>query len=370
MDGDAQDLSAPLTAAHKDPPPKRASVVGMVLVTVSALLFGVVAALIKACALPTLVMLQVRSVLECLLVVVVAIAYVQMQPEAQTESALVPKPKTNGPGGGLKMLLIGPPHLRGWLVLRAFLYWAFLTCWWLALTSMPIGDATTIVYTGPVWTALFSRMFLKEGIDWHVFLPIVALDACGVLLITQPSFLFPSAAHGGAHGVDESSYMLGTLSALFAAVVGGLFPVCTRKSKECFWTAVNNTSSVLSALVFTPVAFFVWFSVDDTALDRTLSSVGRLEGGDGSMSKWALLVGATLTGFGALAMNTIGYQKEEATKASMMTILEIPFAYLLQGVVFNDAVTPLGLLGVGLICVGSLINLLNRMRQAAPSENK
>ena len=32
-----------------------------------------------------------------------------------------------------------------------------------------------------------------------------------------------------------------------AAVVAGLLPICTRKSKACFWTAVNHSSSARSA---------------------------------------------------------------------------------------------------------------------------
>ena len=35
-----------------------------------------------------------------------------------------------------------------------------MACWWLALTSMPIGDATTIFLTSPVWAALLARALL------------------------------------------------------------------------------------------------------------------------------------------------------------------------------------------------------------------
>jgi len=35
-------------------------------------------------------------------------------------------------------------------------------CRWLALEAMPLGDATTVVYIAPVFTALFARLFLAE----------------------------------------------------------------------------------------------------------------------------------------------------------------------------------------------------------------
>ena len=120
-------VSSPLVP----PPPPRESLVAIALVTTAALLFGVVAAFVKAAALPTLVMLQCRSVIEWLVGVGVALVL-----HHRAASATRPS---------LWLLLLGPPHLRGWLVLRALFYWGFLCCWWYALSSVPIGDATTIV---------------------------------------------------------------------------------------------------------------------------------------------------------------------------------------------------------------------------------
>ena len=140
------------------------------MVTTAALLFGVVAAFVKATTLPTLVMLMIRSILEWALGFGVALLHhddtregrsVTVPPLPQPETALH-EVETFGAGvkpddnSGLTMLLFGPPHLRGWLFLRSFLYWAFMAGWWWSLTQMPIGDATTIVYTAPIWTATFA----------------------------------------------------------------------------------------------------------------------------------------------------------------------------------------------------------------------
>ena len=105
---------------------------------------------------------------------------------------------------------------------------------------MPIGDATTIVYVGPIFTATFAYLFLGERIDWS-FYPIVALDAMGLLLITQPTFLFPKSAAAASSDKDDASYYVGALSSFTSAVVAGLLPICTRKSKACFWTAVKGS---------------------------------------------------------------------------------------------------------------------------------
>jgi len=386
----------------------RKPLVGLAFVTTAALLFGVVAACVKSIMLPTLVMQLCRSMIEWVLGVVAALVYWRRRkPEPEHEPELM-RPSScadascesgRSQGSGvptdLKGLLIGPPHLRGWLFLRALLYWIFLAGWWFALTSMPIGDATTIVYVAPVFTATFAYLFLGERVDWS-FYGVVVLDAIGLVFITQPTFLFPissgssgGSSHSSGGSKGDGSYYLGALSAFTAAVVAGLLPICTRKSKACFWTAVNHSSSALSALVFTPLAIAVWVWVDADAPAAIAHSISELFGvplnpastppagfhpmspGDAlhgpagfQLGKWLLLFGATFTGFVGLALQTLGYQLEEAARASVMTVLEIPFAYVLQHYCFQEEITPLGLVGVSLICFATTLNLLRRLQLA------
>ena len=69
-----------------------------------------------------------------------------------------------------------------------------------------------------------------------------------------------------------------------------------------------------------------------------------------------------------LALQTLGYQLEEAARASVMTVLEIPFAYMLQHYCFQEEITPLGLVGVSLICLATTLNLLRRLQLARSGE--
>ena len=326
-------VSSPLVP----PPPPRESLVAIALVTTAALLFGVVAAFVKAAALPTLVMLQCRSVIEWLVGVGVALVLHHRAAPATRPS--------------LWLLLLGPPHLRGWLVLRSFFYWGFLCCWWYALSSVPIGDATTIVYCGPVFTAIFARVFLGERID-RSFYPVVALDAAGVVLITQPSFLFGRIA--GAPAEESMAYMLGACGALAAAVCGGLLPVLTRHSKAASWTAVNHVSAALSSFVFTPLAIAVWWATDADAPEQMKAGFEALHQSD----QWLLLLAASVTGFIGLGLQTLGYQRvESASRAAVLSVLEIPFAYMLQGLLFHEGLEPLGIAGTALVTGASLLNL-------------
>ena len=155
----------------------RSPLLGLTLVTTAALLFGVVAACVKAIVLPTLVLQLVRSVIEWVLGLAAALVYWRrekigaghdaelMRAGGDDSGAASSSCTTNGSSRSssgaptdLVGLLLGPSHLRGWLVLRALLYWLFLACWWFALASMPIGDATTIVYVGPVFISSMTSV--------------------------------------------------------------------------------------------------------------------------------------------------------------------------------------------------------------------
>lgn len=54
---------------------------------------------------------------------------------------------------------------------------------------MPVGDANTLVFTSPVFTALFAICLVGE--KWH-WLDIICtlLTFAGVLCVTKPSFIF------------------------------------------------------------------------------------------------------------------------------------------------------------------------------------
>ena len=45
-----------------------------------------------------------------------------------------------------------------------------------------------------------------------------------------------------------------------------------------------------------------------------------------------------------------------------MTVLEIPFAYVLQYFFFHEEMSPLGLLGVAFVCCATTFNLLRRLQ--------
>jgi drug/metabolite transporter (DMT)-like permease len=110
---------------------------------------------------------------------------------------------------------------RGRLVLRGVLGFGGLTCYYLALSRLPIAEATTLYFTTPVLTSIFAWRMLGERVRWHTAAAL-ALGFGGVIVISQPGRLL----HGA--GLDP----VGVAAALTAAVFSALAYVTVRSMAQ------------------------------------------------------------------------------------------------------------------------------------------
>jgi drug/metabolite transporter (DMT)-like permease len=101
---------------------------------------------------------------------------------------------------------------RGLLVLRGTLGYGSITCFFLACQLLPLADATTFTFLAPLVVVGLSPLILDElpGVATVFLIPVCIT---GVLLITQPKFLF-----GGAGGhLNGVGVMFGMLQPIFSA---------------------------------------------------------------------------------------------------------------------------------------------------------
>ena len=232
-------LDTPYTSYHPRDQSSRDHITGLVCTGAAALLFGVVAMLVKLAALPPLVMVECRGLVQWTASVVLCLArFASLRGEQP-----------------LSHVLCAPPSLRAWQLLRAVLYWAFQLFWWTALVWMPLGDATALVYCGPLFTGMFSHLMLKEPLT-RTFFVCAGLDILGVVLIVQPEQLACLVRGGCAVSSRTGAlqYYGGAALALSSAAVAGLLPVAVRKSKEVHWTTVEHVYAALPAAAGNPPA--------------------------------------------------------------------------------------------------------------------
>jgi drug/metabolite transporter (DMT)-like permease len=276
------ECSTPTQSACAEPESNDRSgrVRGLVYVASSSLLFGCVAVSVKYLALPPVVFLLFRSVVQWLLSI----------------SLLARMRATGAATGPWQEQLWAPPAVRPIVLARGVAFFLFLLLWWNALSWLPVGDATAIVYCWPCCSAVYAVLLLRERPPWTVY-PSAALALGGVWLIADPE----------GHAVDSA---LGVASAAAAAFVGALCPVLARWSRRVHWSTIEHVSSSTS------------IAGGALVLGGSVLLHGLPPLGPWGPARLAVLLAAPLVGFAALALQTIGFQQNRASEASMVAFLE------------------------------------------------
>lgn len=108
--------------------------------------------------------------------------------------------------------ILGPVGFRGGLWIRGFAGSTNLLFLYLAITSLPLGDAVTISYLSLVFIPIISRIFLKE--TFTIMDIIFAIFAVvGVTLIARPAFLFPA---------DDAEKIPNPIGVMYGVISAGL----------------------------------------------------------------------------------------------------------------------------------------------------
>jgi drug/metabolite transporter (DMT)-like permease len=207
------------------------------------------------------------------------------------------------------------------LMLRGFLGFGGLTCYYVALVRLPLADATTIQNMIPLVTVVLAWWLLREPIGWPTAVGI-ACGIAGVALIMRPS----------GDGLDS----IGVGFALGAVLCSSLAYVTIRK--------LSRTEHPLVIVFHFPLV------ATPLALPWMLSSLVMPQPID-----WVMLIGiGAATQVGQVFL-TKALVIERAGRAVSIGYLQVAFAMVWQTVVFGDLPTPWTLGGACLIVGGTLL---------------
>lgn len=107
---------------------------------------------------------------------------------------------------------------------------AAMAAMFFAFGKIPLGDATALVFTSPVWTAILGYFILGEG--WTIYDSVAVVLSCvGITLITRPSFLFVSEDQFIPSTRPYSAWFAYAAS-IGASVALALSYICVRKVKK------------------------------------------------------------------------------------------------------------------------------------------
>lgn len=114
---------------------------------------------------------------------------------------------------------------RFMLVLRGTAGFGSVTCYFFACQLLPIADATTLTFLAPLIVAILSPALLKERMS-PATLVVIPVCLAGVLLITQPAFLFGTHARS----LSGLGIALGLMQPFFSAGAKVCQFVCVQSS--------------------------------------------------------------------------------------------------------------------------------------------
>jgi drug/metabolite transporter (DMT)-like permease len=218
---------------------------------------------------------------------------------------------------------------RKLLWLRGLFGFSALSCFFFALTVLPLADATVLHYTNPVLTALLAALVLDESLR-PLELAGAGLSLAGVVLIAQPSVLFGDSA-AGLNLLYVGIGLLGALSAASAYVI-------VRKLRE--------TEHPLVVVFYFPLV----------ATIGSTPSVAVANMHWPTPLEWALLVvGVAGCAQVAQVLLTKGLHAEKAGRAMAVSYLQIVFAALWGVVFFQEYPDAWSLVGGTLVVAGTVL---------------
>lgn len=236
--------------------------------------------------------------------------------------------------GGFRQMRTKRPiihMMRGAMVLLANV------CFFMALASMPIGEATAIFFVSPMVIAVFSVIFLGESVGPRRWAAIL-IGFAGVLIIIRPG--------------TEAFTPIALLPLLAATFYAGLH-MMTRVIRL---TESAVTMAWYNQMVFLVASIAVGLSIGDGRLDtgtsETLSFLTRTwfwPSGDA----WLYLF---LTGAGSAIGAVLIAQAYRLCEAAMVAPLEyisMPMAILWGFLIFDEWPDPVSWGGMALVlCAG------------------
>ncbi|MBS1833912.1 MAG: DMT family transporter [Acidobacteria bacterium] len=229
---------------------------------------------------------------------------------------------------------------RRLLLLRGLLGALGINCFYFSLVHLPLGDATLLQYTNPVFATLIAAVWVGERIGASEIISLVA-SLTGVILITRPAFLF------GTHGSAIVPFHAAV--ALFGAICSGAAYAAVRKMASTEHPAV--------------IVFYLPFVTLPLAIPFALASWTPP-----TASQWLLLIAVGLSTQTAQVYMTKGLQAETAARATTTGYLQIVFAGLWGALVLGEVPSGWTFAGASVIVGSTLLLALGKQHAEVGDE--
>lgn len=225
-----------------------------------------------------------------------------------------------------------------------------------AFRHMPLADASVIIFSTPVFVAIFARLFLKEPCGLFNVATVI-LTLIGVVLITRPSAIFgnsiPSLTDEQINDIEQNTNgVWGPVSALLSTLFGASAYVTLRALKGLHYSVVMTNFGAF-ALIYTMI---VTWSVDALCWPYCGSE------------RW-LVIALGLFSFMGQILLTISLQIEQAGPVAIARSADIVFAFIWQIMFFKEVPNGYSIAGAILVTSSVVLTGLKKWAQSLPRES-
>lgn len=212
------------------------------------------------------------------------------------------------------------------LIFRGVFGCAALLCFFWSLIRLPLAEATVLFYMSPGLTAVIAAVWLREKLALREASGFV-VSIVGVIMITQPTFLFDNAADA-LHLPSVAVGLLGALLASFAFV------------------AVRKLRSTDHGLVI--VFYFPFVST------LLLIPIVAVNVTPPSPLEWLLLLGIGVLTQLAQIYLTRSLHMEKTARAMSISYVQIIFAIGWGLIIFAELPNLISMIGMILVVTGTI----------------
>jgi len=213
------------------------------------------------------------------------------------------------------------------LFYRGFFGGLAVLCYFIAIAHINVGVATLLNYTAPLFSGIFSIVFLREHISAKVLLPMpVALT--GVFLVV----------HAHARPGDILGFGRWELIGLLSAVLSGAAVTAMRAARqgENSW-AVYTSFCLLGTLLTAPFAIATWKNPNG--------------------EEWLSLMATSLFAIGAQLLLTFSLRWVDAMTVGVISQLAVVVAMLLGVTLLHEHLSGMSILGAALT-IGGVVGVV------------
>lgn len=251
---------------------------------------------------------------------------------------------------------IFPAGRRTILFLRCFVGTTGLMLSFYSFRHMPLADASVIIFSTPVFVAIFANLFLKEPCgSFNVFTILMTL--LGVVLITRPSIIFDETAPNlndeqTTADHDRNNTMWGAVAAIASTLFGANAYVTLRALKGIHYSVIMSNFGAFGIVYTMLISWFI------NVLCMPYCNSDR----------WLIVALGAFSFLGQILL-TISLQIEEAGPVAIARSADIVFAFFWQILFFKEIPNGYSIIGAIIVTSSVILTGLKKWSQTLPRES-